>query len=387
MSNFLFDSETNVVPRSTQLPTQPIDAIFEGTQAPEEDKWRNILLPPGADGATGLSKDAMPLDLGTLLKVLDEHNKDGEKPADYSTWQLVMVQGLLLSALVIVSVGWACCCKKRCFQAAPTTVQEAFRKLSNTSTKSRDFPPSYSQADLHTLAMSVHDYLYPPPQYPDLHSRKGSGDLDYLDLEAGHTRLARLSFSGQSPQLLAGLPRLYGQRSSVSSLSTDSRKSSCSQDSLSSGSRKNSIMKDPNSRRSSTSQDSRKSSRISFSESVECSNGQTRRLSGTQNPDPSRRSSSSSVSSDGSRKSSSSSLSRKNGLSHEYLNEELMKKLERIELEDSLDTTSSSLETVVELEDEKPEPSLETVVEIEVENTEPEPSQSKPAQSNPILFL
>ena len=44
-----------------------------------------------------------------------------------------------------------------------------FRKLSNTSTKSRDFPPSYSQADLHTLAMSVHDYLYPPPQYPDLH--------------------------------------------------------------------------------------------------------------------------------------------------------------------------------------------------------------------------
>ena len=67
--------------------------------------------------------------------------------------------------------------------------------------------------------------------------------------------------------------------------------------------------------------------------------------------------------------------------------QELMKKLERIELEDSLDTTSSSLETVVELEDEKPEPSLETVVEIEVENTEPEPSQSKPAQSNPILFL
>lgn len=64
-----------------------------------------------------------------------------------------------------------------------------------------------------------------------------------------------------------------------------------------------------------------------------------------------------------------------------------MKKLERIELEDSLDTTSSSLETVVELEDEKPEPSLETVVEIEMENTEPEPSQSKPAQSNPILFL
>ena len=32
MSNFLFDSETYVVPRPTQLPTQHIDAIFEGTQ-------------------------------------------------------------------------------------------------------------------------------------------------------------------------------------------------------------------------------------------------------------------------------------------------------------------------------------------------------------------
>ena len=30
---------------------------------------------------------------------------------------------------------------------------------------------------------------------------KGSGDLDYMYLEAGHTRLARLSFSGQSPQV------------------------------------------------------------------------------------------------------------------------------------------------------------------------------------------
>ena len=32
----------------------------------------------------------------------------------------------------------------------------------------RDFPPSYSQADLYTLAMSVQDYLYPPPDYPDV---------------------------------------------------------------------------------------------------------------------------------------------------------------------------------------------------------------------------
>ena len=74
-----------------------------------------------------------------------------------------------------------------------------------------------------------------------------------------------------------------------------------------------------------------------------------------------------------------------------------MKKLEKIELEDSLDTTSSSLETVVEIEDtdreneeiedNKLSPSLDTVLEMEEEKTEPEPAKLKPAQSNQPLFI
>jgi hypothetical protein len=42
------------------------------------------------------------------------------------------------------------------------------RKLSRSSSKS-SLPPSYSTADLHTLAMSVQDYLYPPPDYKEIY--------------------------------------------------------------------------------------------------------------------------------------------------------------------------------------------------------------------------
>jgi len=326
------------------------DDIFDANRFPADEKW-STLLRPASPAFMEDREEALPLDLNTLLKVLDQHNTSEE--AGSSSWQLVVIQCLLLLALVFLSVCWACCCKKRCFHSAPPSVQAALRKLSNSSLKSRDFPPSYSQADLHTLAMSVHDYLYPPPDYPDVF-RRSPDELAYLDLEAGHTRLAKLSFSGSSA-VLQGLPGLSRQSSTLSS---DSRKSSLN----STGSRKNSIMKDPNSRRSSTSQDSRRSSRISFSEEVECSNGSVRRLSGHQ--DLSRKASSSSGSSADSSRRSSLLLSRKLGLSQETLDKELRKKLESIEQEDGevkeerremerrdrKDSNNASLDTVVEIE-------------------------------------
>lgn len=333
------------------------DDILDAKRFPADEKWSTLLRPAGAGSPAFMEdrEEALPLDLNTLLKVLDQHNTSEE--SDNSSWQLVVIQCLLLLALVFLSVCWACCCKKRCFHSAPPTVQAALRKLSSSSLKSRDFPPSYSQADLHTLAMSVQDYLYPPPDYPEVF-RRSPDELAYLDLEAGHTRLAKLSFSGSSA-VLQGLPGLSRQ---TSTLSSESRKSSLS----STGSRKNSIMKDPNSRRSSTSQDSRRSSRISFSEEVECSNGSVRRLSGHQ--DLSRKGSSSSLSSssssaDTSRRSSL-LLSRKLGLSQETLDKELRKKLESIEQEDGevkeerremerrdrKDSHNVNLDTVVEIE-------------------------------------
>jgi len=321
------------------------DTIFDANQYPgEQDDWRDMLVPVEMKG----TKETLPLDLNTLLRVLDQHNKDAEDPS-YSTWQLVMIQGVLLLLLVLITLCWVCCCRKRCFGPAPPTVQDAIRKLSNASIKSKDFPPSYSQADLHTLAMSVHDYLYPPPQYPEI--IRSCNDLAYLDLDNGHRQLSRLSFSNPSSPVVHGHPTISRQTSTLSS-GSESRKSSLSHESV--GSRKNSIMKDPNSRRSSLSQDSRRSSRVSFSEAVECSNGSFRRLSGSQDlsKELSRKSSSSSLCSEGSRKSSSSLLlSRKLGLSQEALDKELRKKLEAIEIDDEpMEPRETSLETVIEVE-------------------------------------
>jgi len=374
------------------------EPVLESEQSVGEGSLRELLMEAGEVE----TKRTMSLDLNTLLRVLDEHNtnKDGEEHS-YSTWQLVVIQGLLLTILVLVSITWACCCRRRCLNAAPNRVQDALRKLSVQSTKSKDFPPSYSTADLHTLAMSVHDYLYPPPQYPDITSRRSCDDLAYLDLEAGHQRMSRLSFSSGS----GNVPLLNNNGSTViqpaalswqpSSVSLTSESSRSSQDesgcegspALSTSSRKNSIMKDTSSRKSSLSQDSRRSSRVSFSEAVECSNGSYRRLSGSQeylarlaethdhlfrqssssslsssdhSSSPSRRSSSSDSSrrssADLSRKSSSNDLSRRSssndlllrrnsssqslllsrklGLSQEALDKELRKKLENLEKEE-----------------------------------------------------
>merc|ERR1712152_23437 len=210
--------------------------------------------------------EARTLDLSLLWEVIDKHRqaKTAENDQAFTKWELVLIQAVLLTLLIMVAVIWAVCCKKNCCRRNqdPLSVAEALRKIS------KDLPPSYSKADLRSLGISVNDYLNPPPAYLDLFT----DSLQYLDLEQGHNRLANLSFcnedgtvgrlarlsvascencSSESPVVVPGRPDRLSQ-SSVSSASTAS---------------------------SSASRRTSRNSRVSFSEEVECSNGSIRRLS------------------------------------------------------------------------------------------------------------
>merc|ERR1712066_144205 len=235
------------------------------------------------------------LDLNMLWEVLEKHKKvmqERDKAAGNigNTWELVVVQTVILVILALIALMWGFCCRKQCFANNNDTVSvsKALRKLS------KDLPPSYSMRDLHTLGISVDDHLHPPPAYLELFK----DDLQYLDLEAGHSRMAKLSFCNGDQ----GPPRLA--RLSVASCATcsnespvvvpverlDNRRPSLSwsrRSSATSGSVPG----------SSSSASSGRTSRVSFSEEVVCSNGSVRRLSSNSRK-------SSSTSSEGSRKTS-----------------------------------------------------------------------------------
>ena len=126
-----------------------------------------------------------------LWEVLEKHKKvmqerDEAGGSIGNTWELVVVQTVILVILALIALMWGFCCRKQCFANNNDTVSvsEALRKLS------KDLPPSYSMRDLHTLGISVDDHLHPPPAYLELFK----DDLQYLDLEAGHSRMAKLSF-------------------------------------------------------------------------------------------------------------------------------------------------------------------------------------------------
>merc|ERR1711997_1162250 len=171
---------------------------------------------------------------------------------------------VLLTLLIMVAIIWAVCCKNNCCRSRTDqlSVAEALRKVSNG--KLKDLPPSYSKADLRSLGISINDYLNPPPAYLDLFT----DSLQYLDLEQGHNRLAKLSFCNEDGTV-ARLARL-----SVASCENCSAESPVvvpvRPDRTSSSSVSSSSLA---SRRSS------RNSRVSFSEEVECSNGSIRRLS------------------------------------------------------------------------------------------------------------
>merc|ERR1711936_823825 len=207
--------------------------------------------------------EARTLDLSLLWEVIDKHRqaKTAENDQASTKWELVLIQAVLLTLLIMVAVIWAVCCKKNCCRRNqdPLSVAEALRKIS------KDLPPSYSKADLRSLGISVNDYLNPPPAYLDLFT----DSLQYLDLEQGHNRLAKLSFCNEDGSV-ARLARL--SVASCENCSNESpvvvpiRPDRSSQSSVSSAA-------------SSVSTRSSRSSRVSFSEEVECSNGSIRRLS------------------------------------------------------------------------------------------------------------
>jgi len=213
-----------------------------------------------------IQTEVQPLDLSLLWEVIDKHRReqDGGEELENNKWELVIIQAVLLTLLILVALLWAVCCRRNCCRSTqdPLSVTEALRKLS------KDLPPSYSRADLRSLGISVNDYLNPPPAYLDLFT----DSLQYLDLEQGHNRLAKLSFCSEDGSV-ARLARLSVAScencSSESPVVVPLRPDRSSAASVSSAS----------SSASSASRRSSRNSRVSFSEEVECSNGSIRRLS------------------------------------------------------------------------------------------------------------
>jgi len=213
-------------------------------------------------------QEARPLDLSLLWEVIDKHKQEQEGEVKHvnSTWELVLIQAVLLTLLIMVAIIWAVCCKNNCCRsrADQLSVADALRKVSNG--KLKDLPPSYSKADLRSLGISVNDYLNPPPAYLDLFT----DSLQYLDLEQGHNRLAKLSFCNEDGTV-ARLARL--SVASCENCSAESPVVVPVRPDRSSSSSVSSSASSAASRRSS------RNSRVSFSEEVECSNGSIRRLS------------------------------------------------------------------------------------------------------------
>jgi len=313
--------------------------------------------------------EAAQLDLGLLWEMIDRHrlSLEGEKLDGQrinTTWELVIIQGVLLTLLIIVAIVWAICCRRRCKQRQEElSVAEALRKVS--AARLKDLPPSYSKTDLHTLGISVNDYLHPPPQYLDLFT----DNLQYLDLEQGHNRLAKLSFcddDGNVPRMarlsVASCENCNSESPVVVPVRSPRSSTTSMSSSLASSSRRPS-----------------RNSRVSFSEEVECSNGSIRRLStnslislkssvtdSSSSSHSSRRSSSSS--SDGSRKSSlKSNLQRKFGSSEDNsfvanLDEELRRKLDSIGEDDNKEEVKATVVTA-ELQAERAARICDIIVE------------------------
>jgi len=309
-------------------------------------------------------QEARPLDLSLLWEVIDKHKQEQEGEVKHvnTTWELVLIQAVLLTLLIMVAIIWAVCCKNNCCRPRPDqlSVVEALRKVSNG--KLKDLPPSYSKADLRSLGISVNDYLNPPPAYLDLFT----DSLQYLDLEQGHNRLAKLSFCNEDGTV-ARLARL-----SVASCENCSAESPVvvpvRPDRTSSSSSASSAA----SRRSS------RNSRVSFSEEVECSNGSIRRLStnsliGLKDANNSSKQSVSSAADENRKSSLKSNLKRKFGSTADdgfisNLDDDLKQKLEApaggpIEEEATKKTSESEARTKAETQAERAARICDIIVE------------------------
>lgn len=263
---------------------------------PQEEWPQKAWSQPLTQG--GLWPGKGTVDLSVLWKMLEQHKEEqrqatqqvketAENQTD-ATWEMVLIQGVLLTILVLISFCWAFCFKKKCFCLRAPLADEVVALARKISGSSNDLPPSYSKLDLSSLEMSVQDYLYPPPTYLEI----CNDSLQYLDLELGSRRSSRASLGGAD---LEGRPRL--SMTSMASVASRDKRISLMED----GGRRISLMDERGARLSVAScsschsqtpvlvslgaarptslVDSRRSSRVSFNEDVNVSNGSTRRLS------------------------------------------------------------------------------------------------------------
>ena len=99
------------------------------------------------------------LDLSLLYSVLatQRTTEDSEAPG-VKIWQLVIIQLSLLLPVIVLLLCW------RYFPARLRCASQSDRG----ETERAELPPSYSNADLFSLGVSVADHLHPPPDYLDL---------------------------------------------------------------------------------------------------------------------------------------------------------------------------------------------------------------------------
>lgn len=145
---------------------------FASGQMSLESLWR-LLEQQGRTNASMAS--VVGLDESKFLV----QDRAGAPKHGMTTIELVIVQAILLAVLILLSVIWACCCKKRCIgdpsNVSISGLRSLARKLSTSST--RTLPPSYSKVDLTSVGLTLNDHLNPPPTYDRLIAMLESGEI------------------------------------------------------------------------------------------------------------------------------------------------------------------------------------------------------------------
>merc|ERR1712203_563070 len=200
-----------------------LNSTFVDGQMSLETLWRLLEEQRRQNGSSVAS--VVGLDEAKLL-VENRQTKNG-----MTTLELVIIQSILLALLVILSIVWAFCCKKRCVgdQTLGNHVVAFARKLSSGS--SRELPPSYSKVDLTSVGLTLNDHLNPPPTYDRLITMLESGEITSVPVHLHPEIERRMSLASSvvtttSPsRKSSGSSRKSSSRSRHSSGSSESRKS------------------------------------------------------------------------------------------------------------------------------------------------------------------
>jgi len=198
---------------------------FASGQMSLESLWR-LLEQQGRTNASMAS--VIGLDEAKILQ-----DKAGAPKHGMTTIELVIVQAILLAVLILLSVIWACCCKKRCIgdpsNVSISGLRSLARKLSTSS--NRTLPPSYSKVDLTSVGLTLNDHLNPPPTYDRLIAMLESGEITSVpihlhpEVERRMSMASTYSANGRSRRESNSSSR-KSSKQSIGSLANESRKSS-----------------------------------------------------------------------------------------------------------------------------------------------------------------